>query len=131
MPMKKLLFMLSTVGAVVLVSCKKENTFDIATKWTVGDTGKMDTTLNFKPQTTGDMVLKINDYSLCPTHNISLTIKVNGSIVVQNNRSAKDTTGFKFPVKVNDAVIVQTKLIETGAKVACIALGRAECEIDE
>ena len=130
--MKKLLCVLLTVSVIALMSCEKEsNLTGFTTKWTVGDSGKMDTTLNFKPQATGDLRFKINSYSLCPTHNIELTIKVNGVSVLQTNLSKEDTLPLKVPVKQNDNVVVQTKLVETGAKIACITLGRAECEITE
>ena len=130
--MKKLLGVLLTVGVIALMSCEKENNVTIlTTKWTVGDLGKMDTTLSFKPQTTGDLRFKINHYSLCPTHIIGLTIKINGEKVLQTTLSKQDSLERKVSVKRDDNVVVQTKLVETGAKIACITLGKAECEITE
>jgi hypothetical protein len=130
--MKKLLCVLLTIGVIALMSCEKEsNLTPLTTKWTVGDTGKMDTTLTLKSQTTGDLLFKINNYSLCPTHIVGLTIKVNGVSVLQTDISKVVTLEQKVPVKLNDNITVQTKLIETGALVLCIALGKAECEITE
>jgi hypothetical protein len=130
--MKKLLCVLLTVGVIALMSCEKENNLTpITTKWTVGDTGKMDTILNFKPQTTGDLRFKINNYSICPSHIVGLTIKVNGVSVLQTDISKQDSIPRKIPVKQNDNVEVQTKLVGTMVKIACIALGKAECEITE
>jgi hypothetical protein len=130
--MKNLLCVLLTTGVIALMSCEKERNLNIfSIKWTMGELGKKDTTLSFKPQATGDLRFKVNNYSLCPTHIIGLTININGKNVLQTSVSKKDSLERKIPVKRDDDVIVQTKLVETGAKIACFTLGKAECEITE
>jgi diaminopimelate decarboxylase len=128
--MKKLLFVFSVPVFLTLISCEKENDFDtVVAKWTLGDSGKMDTILTFKAKDSEDMIFKIGNYSICPTHNVSLTVKVNDAVVLQKTFAAADSTGQVYPVKANDNVSVQTKLVETGAKINCVTLGRAECEL--
>jgi hypothetical protein len=130
--MKKLLFILSTFAVFTILSCEKENTLNAVTaKWTMGDAGKVDTTITLKPQATGDMSFKMSQYSLCPTHIVGVLVKVNSTTVFNKNLSIKDTVAQKIPVKVNDNVTIQTKLIETGAFVLCVRLGATDCEIIE
>jgi hypothetical protein len=139
--MKKLLFIISTIGFITVMSCKKEEienapntsstvTVD-STKWIMGTNGKMDTIVNLKPKTTGNMAFKISNNSLCQSHIIGLTIKVNGAIMLEANRTYSDTLAYKFPVKTTDAVSVQTKLVQSTTAIKCITLGRADCIVTE
>jgi hypothetical protein len=133
MPMKKIIIFATFFAVLVASSCKKDSVVNPtkSTKWTMGDAGKKDTTLTFKPIQTSNMALKVNRYGLCPTDVVGLTIKVNNEIVLQENWFALKTDGFVFPVKANDNVSIQTKLVQTGAKINCLILGSAEFELVE
>jgi hypothetical protein len=102
-----------------------------STRWTMGDAGKADTTLTFKASQTGNIALKVNRYGLCPTDVVGVTIKVNNETFLQENWYELKAEGFIFPVKTNDNVSIQTKLVLTGAKINCLILGSADFELIE
>jgi hypothetical protein len=133
MPMKKFMIFATFFAVIVASSCKKDSIVNPtkSTKWIMGTGGKADTTLTIKPSQAGKLVLKVNQYGLCPTDVVGVTIKVNNEAVLQENWFALKTDGFSFPVKANDNVSIQTKLVPTGAKVACITLGSADFELVE
>jgi hypothetical protein len=136
--MKKLLFIISTIGFITVMSCKKEDNVNatntsstVTADWIMGTNGKMDTTVNLKPKTKGNMAFKISNNSLCQSHIIGLTIKINGTIILEANRTYSDTLAYKFSVKTTDAVSVQTKLVQSTTAIKCISLGRADCMVTE
>jgi hypothetical protein len=133
MPMKKLMIFATFFAVLVASSCKKDSVVipTKSTKWTMGTGGKTDTTLAIKPSQAGKLILKVNQYGLCPTDVVGVTIKVNNEAVLQENWYVLKTEGFSFPVKANDNVSIQTKLVPTGGKIACITLGSADFELVE
>jgi hypothetical protein len=133
MPMKKFMIFATFFAVIVASSCKKDSIVNPtkSTKWIMGTGGKADTTLTIKPSQAGKLVLKVNQYELCPTDVVGVTIKVNNEAVLQENWYALKTVGFSFPVKANDNVSVQTKLVQTGAKINCLVLGSADFELLE
>lgn len=133
--MKKTMILASTFALLGIMSCTKDNSAvlnnTLSTKWMMGNAGKTDTTITTQASQTGILRFKINRYTLCPTHIIGLTIKVNGLAVIENEQNALNTEGVAINVKANDRVSVQTYLVPTFAKIACFTLGDAECELLE
>jgi len=98
--------------------------FNIEQSWTIGADHSLDTVLEASTSASGTAELAIEAYSICPTHQVQLTVYDDVQVIFETISDTLMVETFTVPSNAKNLKI-QAKLIEFKQGVACVWLGQA------
>jgi hypothetical protein len=120
---------LAILLTTLLIACDKNDGPEVTKTlfWTIGAEHTADTMFTL-PNSTGDAFLSVEEYSICPTHKVSIKLYVEDEVLF--SKEISNTLGETRLIYDSETLpILETKLVRGDSTIQCVWLGQAKFKL--